>query len=335
VYTDEYGFNVPPVTTEPKLVESNLIVGTDGLLYGAAPQGGASDLGCIFRFNTTNTSVAVLQSFTGTANGQFAFDGLATDAIPSAGAVQLSARLFMEGPFDSGTQRMNAVLRTLTGANGFPTTEPFTAAGFTIVNGGGESIAPSVLTTTGDNAIVDWVLVELRDKNNNSSILRTKAALLQSDGDIVDVDNTSPVSFSVAADNYFVAVRSRNHLAVMTASAVALSGSPFALDLTTGAVATFGTNAQKVIGSTRVCWAGNVARTPPNQLQYIGAGNDRDPILVRVGSTTPNAIAQGYFFEDVTMDGVVSYVGAGNDRDPILVNVGGTTPNNVLVEQIP
>lgn len=334
-YADEYGFNVPPTTTEPKLSEGGLIIGTDGLLYGTSPQGGTSDVGSIFRFNTATQALTVLQNLTGSATGQFAFDGLASELAPTPASLQLSAKLFLEGPFNSTTLRMNTALRTLTGANGFPTTEPFTAAGFTIVNGGGESINASVLATTGDNAVVDWVLVELRDKNNSATVLRTKAVLLQSDGDIVDVDNSSPVSFNLAPDNYFVAVRPRNHLGVMTAASVALSGTPLALDLTTGAVATFGTNAQKVIGSSRVCWAGNVVRGTPNRLQYTGAGNDRDPILIRVGSTTPNAVITGYFIEDVNMGGTVSYVGPGNDRDPILVNIGGSTPTNVLQEQLP
>jgi hypothetical protein len=29
------------------------------------------------------------------------------------------------------------------------------------------------------------------------------------------------------------------------------------------------------------------------------------------------------------------YAGIGNDRDPILVNVGSTTPNNVRTQQVP
>ena len=39
--------------------------------------------------------------------------------------------------------------------------------------------------------------------------------------------------------------------------------------------------------------------------------------------------------EDVTLDGVVRYTGSGNDRDPILFNVGSTTPNNWRAQQIP
>ncbi|MBK9196134.1 MAG: hypothetical protein IPO17_14400 [Flavobacteriales bacterium] len=43
----------------------------------------------------------------------------------------------------------------------------------------------------------------------------------------------------------------------------------------------------------------------------------------------------GYHPADVNMDGVVKYVGADNDRDPILQNVGGSVPTNVRAAQMP
>jgi hypothetical protein len=54
-----------------------------------------------------------------------------------------------------------------------------------------------------------------------------------------------------------------------------------------------------------------------------------------VGSTIPTNTVTGYQPIDLNLDGVVKYTGTANDRDPILVNVGGTTPNNVITEQIP
>ena len=39
--------------------------------------------------------------------------------------------------------------------------------------------------------------------------------------------------------------------------------------------------------------------------------------------------------EDTQLNGVVKYTGSTNDRDPILVNVGSTAPNNTRVEQLP
>ena len=70
-------------------------------------------------------------------------------------------------------------------------------------------------------------------------------------------------------------------------------------------------------------------------MKYTGSGNDRDPILITVGSTTPNNTANIYSTRDVNMDGAVKFTGSGNDRDPILVNVGSTTPNSIRVQQLP
>ena len=84
-------------------------------------------------------------------------------------------------------------------------------------------------------------------------------------------------------------------------------------------------------------WAGNTRLDAPTpfKLKYTGANNDRDAILLRVGGTTPNSVASGYYPEDVNLDGSVKYTGAGNDRDPILVNIGGTVPTNTRVQQLP
>jgi hypothetical protein len=46
-------------------------------------------------------------------------------------------------------------------------------------------------------------------------------------------------------------------------------------------------------------------------------------------------VAIGYLRTDVNLDGYVRFTGAGNDRDPILVNIGGSSPTAVLMEQLP
>lgn len=71
------------------------------------------------------------------------------------------------------------------------------------------------------------------------------------------------------------------------------------------------------------------------RLFSTGSSNDRDPILVAVGSTTPNNVVPGYAGQDVNMNGQVKYTGSGNDRDPVLVNGGSTTPNNIRAAQLP
>ena len=243
--------------------------------------------------------------------------------------VSVAVKTFLEGPYSSVTQTMNDGLRA---AGVVPLTEPYTALGYPHEGGGGgESVAPALLAITGINAIVDWVVVELR--SDASTEVATRSALLQRDGDVVALDGLSPVSFSLPVGNYFVAVRHRNHLGVLTSAALALTSTTTVVDFTQSATATYGTEGRKTIGTRMALWAGNVVRD--QSLKSTGANNDRDPILTRVGSTTPNSTVSGYYMEDVTMDGVVKYTGANNDRDPILLNVGSTTPNSTRTEQVP
>ena len=246
-------------------------------------------------------------------------------------AVRVSARMVLEGPYDQGTGLMTDGLRQ---QSLIPAAEPYTGLGFTQVTGGGETVAPAVLTVTGNNAIVDWVLVELRNPTNNTQITRTRCALLQRDGDVVDVDGVSPLTFQdLSIGSYHVVVRHRNHFGAMTSSALTLSGTATTVDFTSAATLLYGSASLKTVGSVNALWAGNALRD--TQLKYTGTGNDRDPILVAIGSTTPNNVLSGYNILDLNLNGQVSYTGSANDRDLILVNVGGTTPNFVRPEQLP
>ncbi|MBK9148420.1 MAG: hypothetical protein IPM12_11475 [Flavobacteriales bacterium] len=263
------------------------------------------------------------------ANNLTVMDG----AYAVAPTVQVRPRVYLEGPYDTGTSQMNATLR----ANGLvPLTEPYTSAGYSHVGGGGgETTTSTVLNVTGNNAVVDWVVVELRSALNNAQVLATRSALLQADGDIVSAtDGSSAVALNVPSGSYFVAIRHRNHLGVMTASAVALTSAAATIDMSNGSISLFGgAEATKPVGGRNVMYAGDALHD--GVLKYTGTGNDRDPILIRIGGTVPTATANGYFPEDVNLDGVVRYTGTGNDRDAILVNIGGTVPTALRAAQLP
>lgn len=244
--------------------------------------------------------------------------------------LQLSVRVFLQGPFDMNLGRMRDALRA---AGYLPTSEPYSAMGFTQVSGGGESVTPGIFDMTGPNAIVDWVLIELRDPADVLHVIATRDALLRSTGDVVDVDGSTTVSMSADPGPYYVCVRHRNHLPVLSLNAIAFSTSQVVVDFTNGSVPTYGTNAQQAVGSVWTMWAGDA--NSDRQLKYTGIGNDRDPLLVNVGSITPNNITTGYSRDDVNMDGTVRYTGTNNDRDVLLQNIGGTTPNNVRLAQLP
>lgn len=244
--------------------------------------------------------------------------------------VSISPRVLLEGPY-GGAGLMNDGLRS---GGLIPLAQPYTALGYSFVNGGGsETTTAGALAVTGSNAIVDWVILELRNASTPSTIVTSRAALLQRDGDIVGTDGASTVVMNAPPGNYYVAIRHRNHLGIMTATAQALSGTPLSINFTLAGTATFGTAARKDVSGTQLMWAGNVDFN--NRIAYVGDPNDRDPILSRIGGSVPTNTVNGYFVEDVDMNGSVRYTGDPNDRDPILVNIGGSVPTNVRMQQLP
>jgi hypothetical protein len=252
------------------------------------------------------------------------------DMVKAPSKVRLDLKMFLAGPYDGASGLMRDDLRA---AGLLPLAQPYSSIYSQVGEGGTESIQPAVLGTTGPNAIVDWVFVELRDRSTPSVVLDTRAALLQRDGDVVDLDGTSPLRMAMPIGAYHVAVRHRNHLGAMTNSPVLLNRAANIIDLRDPLTATWGSEARTQSGSAMLLWSGNTL--PDSSVKYTGTGNDRDPILVNVGSTTPNNSVPGYHRDDTNMDGMVKYTGSGNDRDVILVNVGSTTPNNARFEQLP
>jgi hypothetical protein len=77
--------------------------------------------------------------------------------------------------------------------------------------------------------VVDWVLVELREGATPpaaTTVIARRAGLLKSNGDIVDLDGTSPLSFTdlTFSQDLYPLVRHRNHLAAMAADPAQSTG---------------------------------------------------------------------------------------------------------------
>jgi len=179
------------------------------------------------------------------AEDGFYFDELKVNVIaPSTpGGLDLSVKTILEGAYDPATALMTDVLRS---NNHIPLIEPYTGFGYAhAASGGGEVTTNAVLSNTGNNAIVDWVIVEVRDASSPSNVIVSKSALLQRDGDIVDVDGFSPLHFDDAGStDILVAVRHRNHFGVRNLMAFASSGAQ-SIDFSTAATQTFGIDALK------------------------------------------------------------------------------------------
>jgi len=254
-------------------------------------------------------------------------------SITSSAVVTVSVRALLQGAYNTADGLMTDSLR----AGGLlPPAEPYTAMGFVAVNHTvQETAVASLFDRSGNTAITDWVWLELRSNSNPAQVIATRCALLRRDGWVKDMDGLSPVSFgNVAGGNYYIAIRHRNHLGVMTAGAVALSaGNTTPVDFTNPATVTYGAAALKNSNGVMVMWAGDVNKD--GKIKYNGASNDKDAILSRVGSGNPNNIIYGYERADLNLDGKVKYNGASNDKTIILDNVGVDTPDNIITEQLP
>ena len=244
----------------------------------------------------------------------------------------VKVRMSLGGAYDQTTGLMSDVLR----ANGsIPLEEPYTALGFTQAGGGGGEVVPqAMLDVTGKNAVVDWVLVEVRKKSDPAQILATRSALLQRDGDVVGADGYSRIIFNLPADLYYIAVRHRNHLGVMSNAQLQLNKKVASLDFIKASTLTYGANARMESQEGRwSLWAGDAVHD--GRVKFTGSNNDRDVILQKLGGVVPTLALSGYHMEDLNLDGKVQYTGARNDRDLLLQIIGGVDPVFSRYEQLP
>jgi uncharacterized repeat protein (TIGR01451 family) len=269
-----------------------------------------------------------------------------------AGNLLLNAKALLQGSYDAISGLMRDDLRS---KNLIPLTQPYASVpgvpSYTFINSGAEVVSSTVLGVTGSNAIVDWVMLELRSSSNPAQILASKPALIQRDGDIVSaVNGSSAVSFTgIMAGSYYVAVRHRNHLAVMSATPIALSSTATTADLTSMTniykVATYGNYPATVSGTKALMWAGNTSGDA--NVIFQGPNTDVDgsffTIITDANNTglVTNFINSGYRMSDVNMDGKTIFQGPTNEPDIIFFNVilhpENTTllPNFIIKQHLP
>ncbi|MBK8565555.1 MAG: hypothetical protein IPN76_19970 [Saprospiraceae bacterium] len=234
--------------------------------------------------------------------------------------VSLKPKVYLQGALHGLLPTATLMRDDLRSKGLIPHTEPYTG----LPNfqhkgwGGGETIAdPTVLEATGPDAIVDWVVVGIHTSKSASSLVATRSALLQRDGDVVKTDGVSPLVFSnIGPGEYYVSVAHRNHLSTMTAGKVALSEVPIFIDLTSQN--TYGCMVK--VGNKTAMRGGDCSRD--GRLIFQGPANDRSALLMRLlnsnnfpGNTylSANFIGNGYSVLDLNMDGKAIFQGPGND----------------------
>jgi len=253
----------------------------------------------------------------------------------SVAGLALSVRAKLQGPLAASGASMSGTLKQL---GLVPTTEPYTALGYTHVGGGGgESFDPIAFQNIG---FTDWVVLELRSASDPFIVLYSRSCLLRSNGVIVGSiqatsgsDQVPLPTLNAPAGNYYVAIRHRNHLGIMTAAPVSLSSFTTVIDLTSPTTAIWGFDARVSVNGVMALWQGDV--TGDGVVSYTGQNNDRDVVLQAVGGVTPTNTVTGYLGADINLDGIVRYTGANNDRDLILQTIGGVVPTATRLQQLP
>ncbi|MCB9210729.1 MAG: FG-GAP repeat protein [Ignavibacteriales bacterium] len=122
--------------------------------------------------------------------------------------IQVLVKVFLEGPYSTPIGGADVYMSK--DLNPYlPHTSPFEADVYSTI------VIPA--------RAVDWILVELRDKNDSGRVLASRAGFLLDNKKIVEWDGASPLYFNLPEDDYYIAVKHRNHLPVMSASPVHLT----------------------------------------------------------------------------------------------------------------
>ncbi|OWY23783.1 hypothetical protein C7N43_13350 [Sphingobacteriales bacterium UPWRP_1] len=125
--------------------------------------------------------------------------------------VKTKVKAIPEGLYNLNTGLLNTTLNSL---GVIPTEQPFNQPPWNYAGSECINIPPANMA--------DWVLLELRSAANSNTVIDRKAALLLTDGTIADSGDDGVTFLNAASGNYYIAVRHRNHIAVLSSAAVTL-----------------------------------------------------------------------------------------------------------------
>jgi len=294
---------------------------------------------CNYYTWTNGTTYITSGTYTYTTMNSYGCDSILTLNLSMNNGVRISPKAFLFGAYDSISGLMKDSLRAVV-IPGYPIGAiiPSSPANFLPANSA--SISPGVLNIAGPNAIVDWVYVEIRD-GSTLSLVASQHALIQRDGDVVGTDGVSSLYFpTVCPGNYYVSIKHRNHLGVMTASTKALTATTQLINFSTGTVwgkPGITTPARKQVGSVYTLIAGDANEN--RNVKYNGGSNDKNAIMMAIGFFNLNGTIYGYRNEDVNMDGKVRFNNQENDKlfflnEVISLSPTGS-PNEILSQHTP
>ncbi|HPE57778.1 MAG TPA: fibronectin type III domain-containing protein [Bacteroidales bacterium] len=202
--------------------------------------------------------------------------------------VQVSVKVFMEGPFGGG--QMSTMLND---QEVLPTSQPYATGPWNY--NGSESVGAVPSTD-----IVDWVLLRLlkRDDVDTSMfyLLGTEAAWLQNDGQVINYSGAGAVGFKTVVDgNYYIQVFHRNHLPVISALPLTEDEGVYTYDFTLDNLE----NSMQYVGQKELMtgvWG---------MIAADADGNGEINTIDNNGVWYPAKMQSGYLRADYNLDGTV------------------------------
>ncbi len=189
--------------------------------------------------------------------------------------ILLKIKIFLEGSYNISSNLMGTNINT-----DIPFTSPY-------------SEDPRNVSTIPTD-VVDWVLLQLRNTVSGSTIV-SKSVFLHKDGRLVNDDgSTDEIALNASEGDYYIVIKHRNHLKVMSSTAVTLNSTTATLyDFTTSASQFYGTGgAVELENGVWGMWSGDADGSG-----VVDAG-DRN-------STWNDRNKSGYENSDVDLSGVV------------------------------
>jgi len=202
-------------------------------------------------------------------------------------SVTVQTKLYLQGAY-AGSGTMNTYINT---AGYLPLSQPYTGSTWNYAGTEQLSSIPANM--------VDWVMLELRDQQN--TVLGRRAAILTTNGSVLDTNLNTTVTFpGISHGNYYLVIDHRNHLPVMSGSAISLPN-------TTAWDFSDTLNFQPIGGGRLALWdlgnnvfgmiVGDINKD--GTIKYSGPGNDRSLIIQRIlnvsGSTSITTTVSGYY----------------------------------------
>lgn len=206
----------------------------------------------------------------------------------------VNTKAYLQGSFNNTEMHTN-----LHDPQQIPLNQPYNSSPWNYL--GNETV------TTLPSGVVDWVLVELRSNTNSNSMIGRRAGFIMSNGYIVDLDGINPINFPlVPAGEYYIVIRHRNHLSIMSASKVSLSSSYVFYDFTDSLNKAYGNEPMVLLADQKYA-------------MYAGDGDANGAINVIDYGTVGNYLFQtGYFQGDLDLNGIVNVLDYGKTNQNLL-----------------